>query len=297
MDERLEELLVCSVCHSTLGPEQGGLRCAVCDLRFPITDGVPDLTPVPPPDSRVLERWPLWEELQRNGERMYIADPPSSLSVGAREDVASFAEFSELQGLVLDVGCGPQSKPSYAEGFGGTFIGIDPLRGTSAERRFSFVQGIGEFLPFRDATFDRVLFGTSLDHALSPELALREARRVVRANGAVVIWLGELAEAPGISERFRTAAGMLRTGDVRGLFTGLVINRLRPRENPSLGQTIFETPEGQVQLEVPSGAVDAFHVEHPRAETVVEWLAAAGLQVRDLQRPIARTCFIWATPA
>jgi SAM-dependent methyltransferase len=297
MDERLEELLVCSVCHSNLTSEQTGLRCAGCDLRFSVRDGVPDLTPVPPPDSRVLERWPLWQELQRNGERMYVADPPSSLSVGVREDVASFAEFSDLQGLVLDVGCGPQARPSYAEGFGGAFFGIDPLRGTSAERRFSFVQGIGEFLPFRDATFDRVLFGTSLDHALSPELALREARRVVRANGAVVIWLGELAEAPGIAERLRVAAGMLRAGDLRGLFTGLVVNRVRSHGSPSADEAIFETPAGQVQLDVPSGAVDAFHVEHPQAETVLEWLAAAGLEVRDLRRPIPRTCFIRAAPA
>jgi len=296
VDERLQALLVCSVCHSDLSAEQHGLRCPACKRLFAITDGVPDLTPIPPPDPGVLERWPLWQELQRNGERMYVADPPSSLSVGVREDVALFAAFADLQGVVLDIGCGPQSEPSYAEGFGGTFVGIDPLRGAGAKRRFFFAQAIGEFLPFRNATFDRVLFGASLDHALSPQLALREARRVVRTNGAVVIWLGELPEPPGIAEHVRTAAGMLRAGDLRGLFTGLV-NQVRSHGSPPASEATFATPEGQVQLEVPSGAVDAFHVEHPRAEAVAEWIAAAGLQVRDLQRPIAGSCFIRATPA
>ena len=204
MDERLEGLLVCSVCRSSLTSERGGLQCAGCDRLFAISDDVPDLTPVPPPDPVVLERWPLWQELQRNGERMYVADPPSSLSVGVRKDVALFAEFADLQGVVLDIGCGPQSEPSYAEGFGGVFVGIDPLRGAGAARSFSFVQGIGEFLPFRAGTFDRVLFGTSLDHALSPELALREARRVVSSQGAVVVWLGR---AHGASGDPRTLAG------------------------------------------------------------------------------------------
>lgn len=296
MDERLQSLLVCSVCHLDLRAEERGLRCSVCKRLFSITDGVPDLTPIPPPEPRVLERWSLWQELQRNGERMYVADPPSSLSVGVRQDVALFTDFCDLQGVVLDIGCGPQAEPSYAEGFGGTFVGIDPLRGTGGERRFSFVQGIGEFLPFRDATFDRVLFGASLDHTLSPQLALREAQRVVRPDGVVVIWLGELPEPPGMAEHLRTAAGMIRVGDLRGLFTGLV-NHPRAHGSPSRREATFVTPEGQVQLDVPRGAVDAFHVEHPRAETVTEWLAAAGLQVRDLQRPIAGSCFIRATPA
>lgn len=295
MDQRLEGLLVCSVCHSDLRAEERGLRCPGCKRLFAMTDGVPDLTPIPPPDPQVLERWPLWQELQRNGERMYLADPPSSLSVGVREDVALFADFSDLEGVVLDIGCGPQSEPSYAEGFAGTFVGIDPLRGGPG-RRFSFVQGIGEFLPFRDGTFDRVLFGASLDHALSPQLALREARRVLRKNGAVVIWLGELPEPPGIAEHLRAAVGKLRGGDLRGLITGLA-NQVRSHGSSSPSEATFATPEGEVRLDVPSGAVDAFHVEHPGAETVAEWLAAAGLRVRDLQRPITGSCFIRATRA
>jgi SAM-dependent methyltransferase len=225
---------------------------------------------------------------------MYAAHPPSSLSVGDRQDAAQFAEFSELTGIVLDVGCGPQAAPSYSEGFDGTFVGIDPLAGTVA-RSIPFVQGIAEFLPFRDATFDRVLFAASLDHLLSTERALAEARRVVRPDGAVTIWLGEVPEPPGIGEHLRAAARKLRSGDLRGLVSGIK-HQAHARLRAGRGEATFATPDGEVQLPVPAGAVDAFHVEHPGAETVAAWLEAVGLRVRDVQRPFEGSCFIRATP-
>lgn len=294
MKDLLSDLLVCPVCHSELGQDGDGLRCSRCDRRFAVRDGSPDLTPNPPPDPRVLERWPLWEELQRNGELMYAADPPSSLSVGDRKDAAQFAEFSELTGIVLDIGCGPQPAPSYAEGFDGTFVGIDPLPGT-AIRRIPFVQGIAEFLPFRDAIFDRVLFAASLDHVLSTERALAEARRVVRPDGAVTIWLGEVPQPPGVGHHLRAAARKLRSGDLRGLASG-ISDEARGRLRTIRREASFATPDGDVQLPVPAGAVDAFHVEHPGVETVTAWLEAVGLRVRDVQRPFEGSCFIRATP-
>jgi SAM-dependent methyltransferase len=290
----LRDLLVCPVCHSELGQEGEWLRCSQCDRRFAVRDGSPDLTPNPPPDPLVLERWALWEELQRNGELMYAAHPPSSLSVGDRQDAAQFAKFSELRGVVLDVGCGPQAAPSYAEGFDGTFVGIDPLAGTAA-RRIPFVQGIAEFLPFRDATFDRVLFAASLDHLLSTERALAEAHRVVRPDGAVSIWLGEVPEPPGVGHHLRAAARKLRSGDLRGLVSG-VRDHTRARRQARHGEASFATPDGDVQLSVPAGAVDAFHVEHPAVETVTAWLEAVGLQVRGVERPFEGSCFVRATP-
>src|SRR5439155_20161971 len=116
---------------------------------------------LPPPDKVLQAKWSLWEELQANGEHSYTTAPEENLSVGARNDVARFAEFCDMRGAVLDVGCGPQIRPSYAGA--DRFVGIDPLRG-ERRRDFDFVQGIGEYLPFRDDSFDQVLFATSLDH-------------------------------------------------------------------------------------------------------------------------------------
>ncbi|MGH2901452.1 MAG: methyltransferase domain-containing protein, partial [Solirubrobacteraceae bacterium] len=192
----LREILACPVCHAALD----GPACAACGRAYAEAGGVLDLTPVPPPDAEVLGRWQLWEALQANGERAYVTDPPSSLSVGERADARAFAAFARLDGLVLDVGCGPQARPSYADGMSGELVGIDPLTGEQP-RRFQFVKGIAEYLPFAGATFDRVLFATSIDHVLSPSLAVADARRVTKPGGEVIVWLGEPAPAPALRAR------------------------------------------------------------------------------------------------
>jgi SAM-dependent methyltransferase len=264
----LEDLLACPVCHAELRE----LTCTGCGREFALERGVPDLTPVPPPDAEVQARWSLWEALQANGERAYELDPPSSLSVGEREDASAFAAFARLEGIVLDVGCGPQALPSYALGMDGELVGIDPLVGQQP-REFAFVKAIAEYLPFADGTFDRVLFATSLDHVLSPSLTLAEARRVTRPGGAVVVWLGEQAR-PSLSGRIRTAARRLVSGESRS--------------------TVVETPNATMAFDVPKGAVDAFHVAHPDAATIERWLSAAGLSVQAVERPLAGHCFIRA---
>ena len=48
---------------------------------------------------------------------------------------------------------------------------------------------------------------------------------------------------------------------------------------------------------VPDGAIDAFHVAHPDAETVVGWLERVGLTVQAVERPLPRHCFIRAVRA
>lgn len=280
----IAERLVCAVCKSALEIDAEQARCLGCERLYAVDAGVLDLTPVPPPDDAVLERWQLWEQLQHNGAVAYEEDPPSSLSVGEREDAAAFAAFGELHGDVLDIGCGPQELPSYAAGQPG-FVGIDPLRGAT-RRGFDFVQGIAEYLPFADGSFDRVLFGTSLDHVLSPELSLREARRVLRPGGAVVIWLGEIPE-PAEGGLVQAGLARLRAGDLRGLARGAAAV-VRSRRQP---------PAAEPRFEVPEGAIDAFHFDHPNEATVRDWLSDAGLRVDRVERSQPGSCFIWAVPA
>jgi SAM-dependent methyltransferase len=261
----LRDILACPVCHAPLT----GVVCTACGREYR-DDGVLDLTPIPPPHPEIAGRWHVWERLQANGEAIYRDAPQDNLSVGARDDARAFGAFCELDGRVLDVGCGPQAMPSYAAD--AELIGIDPLTGEQP-RQFSFVKGIAEFLPFRDATFDRVLFATSLDHMLSPELAVSEARRVLKPNGAVCVWHGEVLPPgapretpppPSVAARTRNAARMLRRGDLSS-----IIGRFRPAPAPRPAPT----------FDVPAGAVDAFHFAHPATGTVIGWLTGAGLIV------------------
>jgi SAM-dependent methyltransferase len=51
------------------------------------------------------------------------------------------------------------------------------------------VAGDAERLPFGDRTFDLVVSSDSLEHFPAPDAALREARRVLREDGRLVVWV------------------------------------------------------------------------------------------------------------
>jgi SAM-dependent methyltransferase len=282
MTPPVDALLVCSVCHGSLHDiaDRDGVACASCGREFRRRDGTLDLTPLPPPDEVLQAKWSLWERLQANGEHSYVTEPQWSLSVGERSDVARFAEFCDMRGTVLDVGCGPQARPSYAGA--DRFVGIDPMRG-ERERDFDFVQGIGEYLPFHDDSFDRVLFATSLDHLLDPVRALREAARVLRPDGTIEIWSGELPDPPTFAQSAMHALRLLGRGDVRELARG-VRNRIAPSRTTEAG------------YRVPPGAVDAFHFFHPTQAGVDRMIAEAGLEQLATATPEPQQRFVRVAP-
>jgi SAM-dependent methyltransferase len=254
-------MLACPRCHTPLELPQPSTppACGNCGAEYAWDSGAPDLTPVPPPPGQVADRWALWEQLQANGAAAYDAEPASNLSVGDRSDARHFGDFAQLSGRVLDVGCGPQARPSYVPDLPGVeLFGIDPLRGV-ATRDFAFVRGLAEYLPFADGAFDRVLFATSLDHLLDPERALRESARVLAPHGRVIVWSGLLPEA-----RLRRGANA-----VLGTLVGAA-RRVRgggPEAPPT-----------------PDGAIDPFHFDHPGIDEIEAWIADAGLEVVERAR-------------
>ena len=254
----LESLLACPVCHSTPLRDVGdGLSCAACGRSFQSVRGVVDFTPRPLPEGGVEARRALWEEVERNGLVSYEADPEHNLSVTERDVTVAFRRFADLDGLVLDIGCGPQPRPSYAREFEGALVGIDPLRGADS-REFEFVQGVGEYLPFRADLFDRVLFATTLDHMLSPRRALLEAKRVSRPDGEIVIWCGDECTKPA--------------------FTGV-------------SAPWFEA------LRVPEGAQDRFHVVRVDRDTVIDLVADTGLEAIDESADGTGSVFLRVRPS
>jgi SAM-dependent methyltransferase len=61
------------------------------------------------------------------------------------------------------------------------------------------VQGVGERLPFREATFDLVLTLETLDHCQSPASMVAEILRVLKPEGALCV--EQYVTAPGWRER------------------------------------------------------------------------------------------------
>jgi len=97
------------------------------------------------------------------------------------------------EGSILDVGCGCLELPEYMRYTKGvSWTGIDPHRGES--KKFTRIVGVAESLPFANETFSAVTFATSLDHLLNPSLSIKEAMRVLKPHGYILIWTGLFLE-------------------------------------------------------------------------------------------------------
>jgi SAM-dependent methyltransferase len=289
----IDDLLVCPVCYAPLPLAvlrlDGKASCGECQYVFTFTDAIFDMTPLPPPDSETQSRWGLWKTLQKNGEISYTVDQDASLSVGERDDVRAFAEFANLYGSTLDIGCGPQPLPAYAGN--GRFVGIDPLRGIQP-RGFDFVQGLGEFLPFRADTFDRVLFATSLDHCLNPVRCLLEARRVLKADGEIIVWYGEPESDLSVSQLATKKIGNAWRLLMRGNLDEFA-KRLRAQFQLS-AEPVFPAHDYKQSLSVPDGAVDIFHAFYVTRPLLSNWLTLAQLRATDWQDFLGQShsCFV-----
>lgn len=133
----------------------------------------------------------IYKELINYNQSAYVGEPVDSCSVKGHVQGNSFRKFARryLGGYVLDIGCGPQDVPLYLEDCELQKIyGLDPLP-PSGKHPFVYEQGIGEFIPWCDNSFDCVIFATSLDHVFLLDKVLSETKRVCRNSGKVLFWV------------------------------------------------------------------------------------------------------------
>ena len=92
---------------------------------------------------------------------------------------------------ILEVGCSPTAVIHSLKS--ARFrVGIDPLAGKWARfyaNSTDHIQGMGEYLPFKDKSFDIILCINVLDHVQMPSVALKEIRRCLKKGGTLVLWL------------------------------------------------------------------------------------------------------------
>jgi SAM-dependent methyltransferase len=189
--KELNEIIVCPNCKEPLAlRESADAVCDNCSETYRWTAKNWHLIPSSWKASSDL--WTAWEQLQENGLISYTQDPENNLGVGKRQNYLDFGRFSRFDGLVLDVGCGPQSWPTHFTDHSEKtrFVGVDPLIGETSPD-YTQLRALGEYLPFPDKVFDHVVFATSLDHFIDPVPVLIEASRVCRDDGEVNIWIGE----------------------------------------------------------------------------------------------------------
>ena len=116
------------------------------------------------------------------------------ITIGAIDPLLNAAGVSQGTRL-LDVACGPGYGAGRAASRGAKAIGIDfaPTMVREARRNFpqaEFFEGDGEYLAFRDQSFDAVICAFGLLHMAKPDRAIAEAYRVLQSGCvyAFTVW-------------------------------------------------------------------------------------------------------------
>lgn len=151
------------------------------------------------------------------------------------------------EGLEIGVGTG-----RFAHALG-IHYGVDTSKRMLglAEKRGIFAKlASGEELPFSDSTFDYAVIINTLCFTKSPLKVLREARRVLKKNGKIIVgiidknsFLGRLYKKK--KSIFYRKANFLSTEETATLLKNAGFNRL------SYYQGIYKTPDRIKSVEVP----------------------------------------------
>jgi ubiquinone/menaquinone biosynthesis C-methylase UbiE len=133
--------------------------------------------------------------------------------------------------LILEVGSGTDYFLRPIGRSGARCVGIEPseemlsIAIAQAPDRIDHVRGRGESLPFRDESFDGLLYMTTLEFVRDVDAALAEAWRVVRPGGRLVFGVLN-AEGPWARARKREGglwdeAHFYRTAELESLLSSL----------------------------------------------------------------------------
>ena len=224
----LRPILVCPLCKGDLDVAAGAIACRTGHLRVEQTR--PDCVDLLPREMGVadLERWSERQAAMTQWYRDLLATPADAAACFEQDYRAYAGILQTLSGRVLDIGGGNGVVRHY---LGATvqYIALEPdlawLDAPWADLadRFAclaappfFVRGIGERMPFTDASFDAALGFWSLNHAVDPSAVIAETARVLRPGGLLLLvledmpprWL-DLATSELLSRRPRRTARLV----------------------------------------------------------------------------------------
>ncbi len=156
-------------------------------------------------------------------------------------EILALKEFiPEGKGLEVGVGTGRFAAPL------GIRIGVEPARAMAEiarKRGIEVYEGRAEDLPFGDSSFDFVLIVVTICFVQDPVQALKEARRVLRPGGRIIIgiidkesFLGKLYEKKKEKSVFYSKAKFYSAGELINWLKELGFGDIRTC------QTIFRDP-------------------------------------------------------
>ena len=212
---QLLPLLQCPACLSSALEQKDGrypedcpfelaethLDCPACGTAYPVTaDQIPvlwtealktQMLAEPDPDSNIGANLQIYNAISEDYQRYTRQLPANALRI---QDGASRI-LGQLNGAPslyhLDFGCGPGQVPGWLMDFDLISVGLDVslvnLRNARKATGALVVCGDATRMPFRDQTFSLVTEASVLHHIQDWQSAVREACRVCRTEGGVLL--------------------------------------------------------------------------------------------------------------
>ena len=170
--------------------------------RYPVVEGVYDLRALTSRTGLVSELWHLGQGQYEVRNARATRQLSEAYYAAQRRGVEEVYRDIRISGRCVDVGGSDGSLRAFLDPQQ-EYISIDPWLELVREPRsrvaklvypfidepLNFIAAFAEHLPFLSWSFDVVHMRSVLDHFLNPELAVREAFRVLKNGGSIVIGL------------------------------------------------------------------------------------------------------------
>lgn len=198
-------MLCCPLCKAKIESYLTGYKCYDCGTQFPKRDGIPDFRVMGSDYSRSVAQ-SRWTEGQRGYEqfavniarqdsyKFYLAEIDSVVDIYTRD-------FPSFYGTLLDVGGGigtlrhflsPEVSYLVIDPHINAFDGLEFHPNLLKAYPFltqpcNFLAGFAERLPLLSKQFDFIHMRSMLDHCYDPQLVIKEAFRVLKERGKLMI--------------------------------------------------------------------------------------------------------------
>jgi SAM-dependent methyltransferase len=203
---------------------------------------------------------------------MYPTDPVETLRRSSDIDIAREL-IAPASKRILDIGCGEGDLTRALAGDGAEVTGIDPHEGRIERARakaaedgltVAFETGIGESLPYPNASFDVAVLSNSLHHVPEDRMAatVTEAARVV-APGGLLYAMEPVPRGPYF--------------DVQSVWNDETANRVKALEAVAAVEAIGFAPVAEV-----------FYLSARRSDSCDDYIARAASRHESRRDDIAR---------
>lgn len=234
LDNKVVGLLACPICKGALLKEEKKFICNDCGTEFPFckisqnnqSENIPDFR-IKPPHYCLPENTKSWVLLQQDYEKSYFSNSNRDNKQLYLNEINSVQEIYlkefKLKGKILDVGGGVGKLRHFLNENIDLYISIDPFPEVFQNMHLypnmlkaypvlttscNFLACKSEFLPFAKNSFDWVHMRSVLDHFQDPYFAIKEAYRVLKPGGTLLIGLSIIGgkssasqnTAPGVKE-------------------------------------------------------------------------------------------------